>query len=197
MNSKSQSIYRRAGAALVIGAAALTFTACTTTLPDNQATPEQQRSQINEAADATLSRLYQTVPESREYVERAAGVLVFPEAVSGGFIVALEHGQGVLRVGGKNQGYYSTTAGSVGLQAGAQSRAIVILFMTEQALNEFRNSSGWTAGVDATVAVATVGANGRVDTKTFEEPVVSFVMTNAGLMAGVSLEGQKIERIDL
>lgn len=194
---KTNSPFRRAGAALVMGVAALSFTACTTTLPDTQATPQQQRSQINDAADATLQRLYQSVPESREYVERAAGVLVIPESVSGGFILALEHGRGVLRVGGQNAGYYSATAGSVGLQAGAQSRAIVILFMTEEALNDFRNSSGWTAGVDATVAVANVGANGRLDTSTIQEPVVSFALTNAGLMAGVSLEGTKIERIDL
>ena len=69
--------------------------------------------------------------------------------------------------------------------------------MTQEALNNFRNSSGWTAGVDATVAVATVGANGRVDTSTIKEPVVAFALTNAGLMAGVSVEGAKIERIDL
>jgi len=188
---------RKTGAAFLIGAAALAFSACTTTLPDTNATPEQQRSQINEGAEATLSRLYQTVPGSRDYVQRARGVLVFPEAVSGGFIFGIEHGRGVLRVDGQNAGYYTTSSGSVGLQAGAQSRAIVLLFMTEQALNDFRNSNGWTAGVDATVAVATIGATGTIDTNTMNEPVVAFVLTNAGLMAGVSVEGTKIERLDL
>jgi len=196
MQKKRYAVYRRAGAAVVVGVAALAFSACTTTLPDSQATPEQQRSQINEGADATLSRLYQTVPGSRDYVQRAKGVLVFPETVSGGFVVGVEHGKGVLRVGGENAGYYSTSSGSIGFQAGAQSRAIVILFMTEQALNEFRNSSGWTAGVDATVAVATVGANGTLDTNTIKEPVVAFTLTNAGLMAGVSIEGAKIEPLN-
>lgn len=187
----------RTGAALALAFAALTLTACTTTLPDTRATPAQQQAHINEAADVTLNRLYQTVSGSRAHVERAHGVLIFPEVVSGGFIVGVEHGKGVLRVGGRNAGYYSTSAGSLGLQAGAQSRAIVILFMTEQALNDFRNSSGWTAGVDATVAVATVGANGQIDTNTMKEPVVAFALTNAGLMAGVSLEGAKIERLNL
>lgn len=197
MQTNRYAVYRRATAALMIGAAALAFSACTTTLPDTQATPEQQRSQINEGAEATLNRLYQTVPGSRDYVQRAQGVLVFPEAVSGGFIVGVEHGRGVLRVGGQNAGYYTTSSGSIGFQAGAQSRAIVILFMTEEALNDFRNSSGWTAGVDATVAVATVGANGMLDTNTMKEPVVAFALTNAGLMAGVSVEGAKIEPLDL
>lgn len=187
----------RAGAALAVAFAALTFTACTTTLPDNRATPEQQRTHIDEAADAALNRLYQAVPDSRDYVQRAAGVLVFPETVSGGFIVGVEHGKGVLRVDGRNAGYYSTSGGSIGFQAGAQSRSIIILFMTQDALTQFRNSSGWTAGVDATVAVATVGANGRIDTNTMKEPVVAFALTNAGLMAGVSVEGAKIERLNL
>jgi len=197
MQKNRYAIGRRSTAALAVAFAALTFTACTTTLPDNRATPTEQRAQINEGADATLKRLYQAAPGSRDLVERAQGVLVFPEAVSGGFIVGVEHGKGVLRVGGQNAGYYSTSSGSVGLQAGAQSRALVILFMTQEALNQFRNSSGWTAGVDATVAVATVGANGRIDTSTAKEPVVGFALTNAGLMAGVSVEGAKIERLDL
>ena len=188
---------RRGGAAITMALAALTFTACTTTLPDNNATPAQQRAHIDEATDATLKRLYQAAPGSRDYVERAAGVLVFPETVSGGFIVGVEHGRGVLRVGGQNAGYYTTSSGSFGFQAGAQSRAIVILFMTQEALNDFRNSSGWTAGVDATVAVATVGANGTIDTSTMKEPVVAFALTNAGLMAGVSVEGAKIQPLDL
>lgn len=194
---KNGNALHRTGVALAIAVSALAFTACTTTVPDNRATPAEQRSQINEGADATLNRLYQAVPGSRDYVERAEGVLVFPEAVSGGFIVGVEHGKGVLRVGGQNDGYYSTSSGSIGFQAGAQSRAIVILFMTQEALSDFRNSSGWTAGVDATVAVATVGANGQIDTNTINEPVVAFALTNAGLMAGVSVEGAKIERLDL
>lgn len=194
---KNKHALRRTGLALAVAVSALAFTACTTTLPDNRATPAQQRSQINESADVALKRLYQTVPGSQDYVNRAQGVLVFPEVVSGGFIVGAEHGKGVLRVGGQNDGYYSTSAGSVGLQAGAQSRTLVILFMTQEALTKFRNSSGWTAGVDATVAVATVGANGRIDTSTMHEPVVAFSLTNAGLMAGVSVEGAKIERLDL
>ncbi len=51
--------------------------------------------------------------------------------------------------------------------------------------------------MDATVALATVGANGVLDTNTAQHPIVGFVMTNAGLMAGLSLEGSKITKLDL
>ena len=71
-----------------------------------------------------LGKLYQASPQSRELV-RAKGVLIFPDVLSGSFIIGAEHGKGVLRVGGAT-GYYSTTAGSIGFQAGAQSKAGVV-----------------------------------------------------------------------
>lgn len=189
---------RRAGmAAVTVALAGLAFTGCTTTQPKDSGTATSQRQEINSGADNALQRLYQASGESRQLVERAKGVLVFPGVVSAGFIVGAQYGKGVLRVNGANTGYYSTTAGSVGFQAGAQSKAVIILFMTDDALNKFRNSNGWTAGADATVAVANIGANGRIDTNTARQPVVGFVLNNTGLMAGVSLEGSKINKLDL
>ena len=69
--------------------------------------------------------------------------------------------------------------------------------MTQDALDKFRNSSGWTVGADATVALANIGANGSVDTETVRQPVIGFVMTNVGLAAGVSVQGAKISRISM
>ncbi|MFP3656568.1 YSC84-related protein, partial [Burkholderia sp. SIMBA_052] len=83
-------------------------------------------------------------------------------------------------VGGRTAGYYSTVAGSFGLQIGAQSKALIFLFMTQEALDKFLGSQGWAAGADATVAVLNVGANGAVDTSTATSPVEAFVLTNAG-----------------
>ncbi|MBB3262410.1 lipid-binding SYLF domain-containing protein, partial [Paraburkholderia bannensis] len=93
-------------------------------------------------------------------------------------------------------GYYSTATGSVGWQIGAQSRAIVFLFMTDDALRRFRSTDGWSAGGDASVAILKIGANGNVDTSTAGGQVDAFVLTNAGLMAGASLEGTKITRLN-
>ena len=79
-------------------------------------------------------------------------MLIFPDVLSGSFIIGAEHGKACCAWGRANAGYYSTTAGSIGFQAGAQSKAMVLLFMTQGALDKFRNSSGWTVGADATVA---------------------------------------------
>jgi lipid-binding SYLF domain-containing protein len=132
---------------------------------------------------------------SRELVAKARGVLVFPSVLQAGFIVGAQYGKGALRVGGSSVGYYSTTSGSFGLQAGAQSKALIFLFMTQDALDKFRNSDGWSAGADASVALVKMGANGAIDTTTATKPVEVIVLTNAGLMADVSLQGTKISRI--
>ncbi|MBU4610696.1 twin-arginine translocation pathway signal [Achromobacter sp. GG226] len=178
-------------------AASAVFAGCTTTLPttaNTQASAAQQRQSINSAADETLNRLYQQAPDSRALIQRAHAVLVFPEVLSGAFVVGFEHGVGVLRVKGAQQGYYTTTGGSIGWQAGAQSKAMVLVFTDAAAYEKFRNSNGWTIGADATVAVANIGANGSIDTQTARQPVVGFVLNNGGLMAGVSIDGTRIAR---
>jgi len=137
------------------------------------------------------------VKGSKELVAKADGVLVFPSVIKAGFVAGGEYGQGALRVGGKTVGYYSTAAGSFGLQAGAQSKAVIFLFMTHDALNSFRNSKGWSVGGEGSVALLTVGANGQIDTTTATAPVQAIVMTNAGLMGDVSLSGAKVSRLKI
>jgi len=183
--------------ATAVAACSLAFVGCTTTMPNDQASSMSSRTSIDAQVDASLSKLYDTVPGSRELVSKSRGVLVFPAVVGASFGIGAEYGRGALRTGNRTQAYYSTTAGSIGFQAGAQSKAIVYLFTTQDALDKFRNSKGWTAGADATVAVATIGANGSIDTNTVQQPVIGFVMTNVGLAAGVSLQGAKITEIQL
>ena len=180
-----------------VAAASVLFAGCTTTRPGDSGTSSSSRTSIDAQVDASLSKLYQTVPGSREMVSKAAGVLVFPSVVGASLGVGAEYGRGALRTGGRTQAYYSTTAGSIGFQAGAQSKAVIYVFNTQESLAKFRNSKGWTAGADATVAVATIGANGAVDTNTIRQPVVGFVLTNVGLEAGVSVSGAKITEISL
>ena len=188
---------RSIGLATALGLGSIALIGCTTTTNDSQATPAVSRASMETSVNETLSRLYSTVPGTREMVSNAAGVLVFPAGVGGSFVVGAEHGRGALRVGGQTVAYYSTTGASIGFQAGGQSRSVIYVFNTQEALQKFRASNGWTAGADATVAVGTVGANGRVDTKTLQQPITSFTLTNVGLEAGVSVGGSKITPISL
>ena len=190
-------IWGSPGAILAIGFA---VAGCTTTgMSDNKTQGERtdKRHTIDAGVDSTLARLYAAAHGSRELVGKARGVLIFPSVIDAGFIVGGQYGEGSLRIRGRTTGYYSTVTGSVGWQAGAQSRAIIFLFMNEESLNRFRNADGWSAGGDASVAVLKVGANGDIDTSTATGDVDAFVLSNGGLMAGVSLEGTKVTRLTL
>ena len=188
---------RSIGLAVALGLGSIAMVGCTTTPKGAEASGPTARAAMDRDVDATLSRLYSTVPGTREMVQRAAGVLVFPSVVGGSFVVGAEYGKGALREGGTTTGYYSTTAGSIGFQAGGQSKAVVYVFNTGEALQKFKASNGWTAGADATVAVGKISANGSVDTETMKQAVSSFILTNVGLEAGASVGAAKVTRISL
>ena len=159
-----------------------------------QRTNDEQRRALNAGIDATLQRLQTTVPNSRELINKANGILVFPRVLAAGLGIGGEFGEGALRVRNAPAEYYNLASVSIGLQIGAQSKAIVMLFMNDEALNKLRTSNTWSVGVDASVAVLKVGANGAIDSTSINGPVLAFVMTNAGLMANLSLEGTRITR---
>jgi lipid-binding SYLF domain-containing protein len=198
-NAKGLSMDRDRRQLLVTGASFATmalFSACTTT-GTSGGDPAAERRAIDSAADNALSRLYAQQPGSRQLVTQARGVLVFPSFVSAGFVVGGASGTGVLRKAGRTASYHRMTEASVGLLAGAQSQAVFILFMTEEALQRFESSRGWTVGADASVSMISVGANMELSTQTTRQEVIGFVLTNSGLMGNLSLNGNRVTRLDL
>jgi len=99
------------------------------------------------------------------------------------------------RLHGKTVDYYNTAAASIGFQLGAQVKSQVILFMSNDALKKFRASDGWKAGVDGSVALATLGADGSVDSDTAQKPIIGFIFSNKGLMYNLTFEGTKMSKI--
>lgn len=182
---------------IAVSAIALAASACTTTSNTAAGSKASKRATIDTQAEGAMSKLYVQVPGSRELVAKSRGVLVFPSIISAGFVIGGSYGQGVLLEGSKETGYYSTATASAGLLAGADSKAVYLLFLTQDALDRFKASNGWTAGVDAQVTAVTVGANGSIDTNTARSPVVSFTLSNGGLMGSLSVEGTKITKLML
>ncbi len=169
---------------------------CTTT-GSSSGDPDTRRRAIEANVDDALARLFGQVEGSEQLVGRAKGVLVFTSVMEAGFVVGASRGQGALRVGGKTISYHATTSGSLGLQAGARSTAVFLLFMTDDALTRFQNSAGWTVGADASVTLLAVGASAQVTSATAQQPVIGYVLSNRGLMAGISLDGARITRLQL
>ncbi len=152
--------------------------------------------QIDRRVSNTLERFYSHVRGGEQLASKARAVLVFPSIVKAGFGVGGEYGEGELRINGANAGFYNSVSASIGFQLGVEERSVLIFFMTESALDQFRNTKGWKIGVDGSVAILTVGAGGSVDTNKISSPVVGFILDPKGLMYNLTLEGSKISRID-
>jgi lipid-binding SYLF domain-containing protein len=182
---------------IVLGASIVSVSAFFAGVPLSMADDATERASIDSDVNEAIANLYKQVPGSRGLVARSKGALIFPSVVSAGVGIGGQYGKGALRVHRRSVAYYSTVAASVGFQLGAQSRSMVFLFMTDDALSRFENSSGWDVGGDASVAVVKTGANGAVDLSTANQPVVALIYGNAGLMYDLSLNGTKVSKLDI
>lgn len=165
-------------------------------LPAGQDAVAASAAEIDANVAEALEAFSKEVNGGDVFLSKAAGYLVFPKVYKAGIGIGGETGEGALRVGGQSVGYYRTTAGSIGFQLGAQAKSIVIVFMTQEALKKFQDSSGWKVGVDGSVALVDIGAGKAIDTANIKDPVVGFVYGAKGLMYNLTFEGTKISKLD-
>jgi lipid-binding SYLF domain-containing protein len=149
----------------------------TEVLEEVQAMPDQQ------IPDALLSRAY--------------GIAVIPDVTKIAFIFGGRHGNGVLVVRDKlttpwsNPTFISLTGGSWGLQAGAQSSDIILVFTTKTGIEGIAGGK-LTLGADASVATGPVGRQGSAATDMqFNAEIYSYARTR-GLFGGIALDGSVI-----
>ena len=151
--------------------------------------------ELDAKVDEAIATFQQEVDGADVFLRQAAGYLVFPRVIKVGIGLGAETGEGALRVAGRSAAYYRTTSGSFGFQLGAQAKSIVIAFMTDESLAEFRASSGWQVGIDGSVALIDLGAGKQINNANIKDPVVGFIFGSKGLMYNLTLEGTKISRI--
>jgi lipid-binding SYLF domain-containing protein len=151
--------------------------------------------EIDARVKAAIDALYTSEPAARELSGKAVGMLIFPRVYKLGFGLGGEYGEGVLMVNKQAVQYYRITAASFGFQLGGQAKSEVVMFMTNEALEKFRDSDGWEAGVDGSVAIIQFGVGKEFDTHNMKDPIIGFVFGNKGLMYDLSLEGSKFWKI--
>lgn len=151
--------------------------------------------ELRSSAQRALNRLYASTPAAKALGEHAVGVLVFPEILKGGFLVGVQYGEGVLFRNGAVAGYFRTSSGSFGLQAGAQRFGYALFFMTEGDLAYLDRSDGWELGVGPSITIVDQGLARSLSTTTLQKGMYAFFFEQRGLMAGVSLQGTKVTRI--
>ncbi len=151
---------------------------------------------IDAKVDEALGRFHKEVKGAAEFLQSAKGILVFAGVIKAGIGIGGEYGEGALRIEGKTVDYYSIASGSIGFQFGAQKKDVILVFMVEDALKKFRESSGWRAGIDGSVALIDIGAGKSIDSMNIKDPIVGFVVGQKGLMYNLTLEGSKISKLD-
>jgi lipid-binding SYLF domain-containing protein len=143
-----------------------------------------------------LQSLEQTHPFATRLAHEAKAILIFPNVVKAGFVFGGSYGEGELLSGSAVDGYYNSVTGSWGLQAGAQSYGYVVFLMTRKALRYVHETHGWEIGVGPTVVIVNEGVAKNLSTSTLKDDAYAFIFDQQGLMAGISIEGTKISRIN-
>src|SRR5579859_407771 len=114
----------------------------------------------------------QSMPDQRlpdTLLTHAYGIAVRPDVTKIAFIFGGRHGNGVLTVRDtlsspwSNPVFISLTGGSWGLQAGAQSSDIILVFTTKGGVEGIAGGK-LTLGADASVAAGPVGRQGSAAT---------------------------------
>ena len=151
--------------------------------------------QIDSAARAALRGLYTVNPKARALGSHARAVLVFPSITKAGFLVAAQHGEGALITARGTAGYYSSVAGSYGLQAGIQKFGYAVFFMTGRSMNHLHGQGGWELGSAPSLVVVDKGMAASLSTTNLKKDIYAFFFNQKGLMGGVGLQGSKITEI--
>lgn len=125
---------------------------------------------------------------------KAKAVLIYPQVLKAGFILGGSGGTGVLVMRDRDRNDWTDpafyTLGSVtfGLQIGGEAAEVVMLVMTQKALDTLFSNT-MKLGPDASIAAGPVGTGGKVN---IAADFISFARSK-GAYAGINLEGSVLD----
>lgn len=143
---------------------------------------------LRREAAATLVSMTQRDPGLERTLQSAAGYAVFPNIGKGGFIAGGAYGRGILFQHGRQIGFVELNQASLGAQIGAQSFSELLVFRDEADVRRIKSGS-FTLGGNASAILLTTGA---AATAGFVDGIAVFVVPRGGVMAELSISGQKI-----
>jgi lipid-binding SYLF domain-containing protein len=166
-----------------IGGVALCLAACATAPKTTSG-----REDLVTSANATLQEMQNQDASLSDFLSRSEGYVVFPAIGKGGFVVGAAYGRGVLFEHGQFAGYVELNQASVGAQVGAQSFSELVVLESRDSLERLKLGT-YSLGGDINVVALTTGAAAAAD---FRQGIAVFVRPNGGIMAGVTVTGQKL-----
>ena len=160
-------------------------------------TPDQQRAEIGQMRDKTLTRLYKEQPDTKAEIAKAVGYAVFDDTgvhilvVSGGFGHGIAHDN----ESGKETYMKMYTAGA-GPGIGVKDYRVVFVFHTREKFDQFL-SQGWGAEGQADAAATTAKKGGEGSgAVSIPDGVSIYQLTEKGLALQLTIQGTKYSRND-
>ena len=140
---------------LIVGS----FTSCSTQM--------RTKSELARDSANALQKLYSGNENARILGKRAHSVLVFPTIPRAGFLAGGESGNGTLFRKGhygnlstvQAAGFYNTSAGSYGLQAGVQQYGSALFLMSAADTEKLNQAGGWGISAGPTFVAVDKGFN--------------------------------------
>jgi|SRR5580658_1492984 lipid-binding SYLF domain-containing protein len=137
---------------------------------------------------------------ARDLLKQAKGVMIVPTLVKGGFFFGGEGGEGVLLTrNGANEwshpAFYTLASASFGFQIGLEQSELVLIVMSDRALNDFM-ADEFKIGAQAGLAIVTLGSEAEASTTTNLHPDIIVWSSATGAYAGVTLNGSLIKPRD-
>jgi lipid-binding SYLF domain-containing protein len=129
-----------------------------------------------------------------ENLDNAKGLLIFPQVLKAGYILGGSGGTGVRVVrDGKTcnwsePAFYTIGSVTFGLQIGGQAAEVVMMVMSQKAIDSLLASS-FKLGGDTSIALGPVGAGAKAN---ITADFISFAKAK-GLYAGINLEGSVVD----
>src|SRR4051812_1603825 len=139
----------------------------------------------------------QGIPEN--VLAKAKCVAIVPDMVKGGFVIGAQHGKGVATCrtgnGWSSPAFFTLTGGTWGMQIGAESVDLVMLFMNDEGARHLLDSN-WKIGGEASVAAGPVGRHAEAGTDwKLNDQILTYSRTR-GLFAGLDLNGANVRQDD-
>jgi lipid-binding SYLF domain-containing protein len=149
---------------------------------------EAGRQSLEAHAAATLDSMLARDPGLRSVLDSAHGYAVFPDIGKAGVVVGAAYGRGILYEQGRPGGFVELNQGSIGAQLGGQTFSELIVFRDRLGVDTLK-AGRFTLGANASAVALTAGAAAAAE---FTDGVAVFTMPLGGLMAELTISGQKL-----
>ena len=150
--------------------------------------PSDKTGAEKKEVDETISRFLKEDPSLKAFFDKASGYVVFPTVGKGAYIIGVGYGKGLFFENAKPIGWSSITQISAGAQIGGQAFSEIIFFRDKELVREFKKGQFELSAQASAVAVTEgVGKAGS-----YTNGIAIFILPKGGLMAEVSIGGQRI-----